>query len=154
VTTAPIAAIRSVWGATATFAGPVAGVGIDLVEVGVLDGLLAAGGTAFRDSVWTPDEQVEAQGSAERLAARWAGKEAVMKAMQCGIGETKPLDIEIATEPSGEPKVVLYGTAKDVALSKHIAAWHISLCHEHGWATAIAVAERNPTATLEGDNHV
>jgi holo-[acyl-carrier protein] synthase len=154
VTTAPIAALRSAWGATAIFAGPVAGVGIDLVEVAVLDGLLATGGAAFRDSVWTPEEQAEAQGSAERLAARWAGKEAVMKALQCGIGETEPLDIEIATEPGGEPKVQLYGAAKDVALSMHITSWHISLCHEHGWATAIAVAERDHDTTLEGDNHV
>jgi holo-[acyl-carrier protein] synthase len=154
VKTSPIAAILSAWSATATPFGAVVGIGIDLVDVAVLEGLLTSGGPAFRDSVWTETEQAEAEGSTERLAGRWAAKEAVMKALQCGIGETEPLDIEIATAPGGEPAVVLHGAAKKVARSKQVTAWHVSLSHEHGWATAIAIAERNPTQTLEGDNHV
>jgi holo-[acyl-carrier protein] synthase len=153
VTTSPIAAVRSASAAAATPTGPVAGIGIDLVEVVVLDGLLKTGGPAFRDNVWTSREQTDAQGSVERLAARWAGKEAVMKALQCGIGETAPLDIEIATEAGGEPKVVLHGAAQDVALAKRISAWHVSLCHEHGWAAAIAIAEYSSTPTPEGESH-
>lgn len=153
MTTSPIAAIQSAWGASVASVGPVAGVGIDLVEVAVLEGLLISGGSAFRDSVWTSAEQAEAEGSAERLAGRWAGKEAVMKALQCGIGESEPLDIEIATAPGGEPEVVLRGSAKEAAASKHVTAWHVSLSHEHGWATAIAIAERIPTQPLKGDNH-
>lgn len=154
MTTSPIVAIQSAWGASANFVGPVAGVGIDLVDVAVLKRLLISGGPAFRDSVWTAAEQAEAGGSAERLAGRWAGKEAVMKALQCGIGETEPLDIEIATAPGGKPEVVLHGSAKKAAASKQVTAWHVSLSHEHGWATAIAIAERKPTQTLKGDNHV
>lgn len=137
--------MQSAWGAARDSLpkdATVAGVGIDLVESGTFAGLHASGGNAFLDTGWTPDEQHDAAGSAERLAVRWAAKEAVMKALRCGLGDLEPLDVEIVSEADGAPRVVLHRTALARALALGVDRWHVSLCHEEGWAVAIVIAER------------
>lgn len=123
----------------AAFAG-VVGVGIDLVDLSAFRRLLDAGGSVFLDNAWTEAEQADADGAPERLAARWAGKEAVMKAIQQGLGDVDPLDIEVITLPSGAPQVVLRGEALEAAARIRVSRWHLSMSHEEGWAVAIAVA--------------
>jgi len=141
----PAAAVASVWSdATGTLSSvATVGAGIDLVDLASFAELHAAGGQAFIDNAWTTAEQLESQGSAERLAARWAAKEAVMKAMKCGIGDLDPLDIEILTDPNGAPRVQLRDSALGAAAALGVSQWHVSLCHEAGWAVAIAVAARS-----------
>ncbi len=141
----PAAAVASVWSAAIGTLSSVAtvGAGIDLVDLASFADLHAAGGQAFIDNAWTTAEQLESQGSAERLAARWAAKEAVMKAMKCGIGDLDPLDVEILTDPNGAPRVQLRDSALRAAAALGVSQWHVSLCHEAGWAVAIAVAERS-----------
>jgi holo-[acyl-carrier protein] synthase len=141
----PVAAVVSAWSASLasiSSAEATAGVGIDLVEMTSFAELHAAGGQAFLDNGWTPTEQQDAGGSVERLAARWAAKEAVMKALGCGLGDLDPLDVEIAMDSRGAPYVSLHQNALTAASSRTIHRWHISLCHESGWAAAIAIAER------------
>lgn len=145
----PVAAVASAWNASTasiTSATATAGAGIDLVEMATFTSLHATGGRAFLDNGWTRAEQRDAQGSPERLAARWAAKEAVMKALRCGLGDLDPLDIEILTETDGAPRVVLQRNALVAANALAVARWHLSLCHEDGWAAAIVIAERLPSA--------
>ncbi len=146
----PVAALESVWSSTVPAIGSdcsTAGVGIDLVDLASFTALHEAGGAAFLQNGWTDAEQSDAQGSRERLAARWAAKEAVMKALRCGLGDLDPLDIEILTEPGGAPRVVLHRNALAAAASLGVVRWHVSLCHEDGWAAALAVAERSPATS-------
>lgn len=120
-----------------------AGAGIDLVDLTVFADLYETGGPAFLANGWTAAEQRDAQGSLERIAARWAAKEAVMKSLRCGLGDLDPLDIEILTELDGSPRVVLHREALFAAEALGVARWHVSLCHEDGWAAALAIAERS-----------
>lgn len=143
----PVAAVASVWNASLASAAPdaaTAGAGIDLVDLSLFASLHDAGGPAFLANGWTSAEQADAHGSVERLAARWAAKEAVMKALRLGLGDLDPLDIEILTVPDGSPRVVLRRNALAAATLLGVARWHVSLCHEDGWAVALAIAERSP----------
>lgn len=157
MTSAPVAAIRSAWNALAVADGTTGGVGIDVVETGPLGELIAAGGPEFVDSAWSATEQHDAEGSIERLATRWAAKEAIMKALRCGLGDLGPLDIEIHTGTDGAPDVVLHGNARDTAASRGLHGWQISMCHEQGWAVAIALADctvpepRHPRKGIDHD---
>ncbi len=124
-----------------------------MVDVASFADLHDAGGAAFLANGWTSAEQVDACGSVERLAARWAAKEAVMKALRCGLGDLDPLDIEILTVPDGSPRVVLRRSASAAATALGVAGWHVSMCHEDGWAVALAIAERSPEASGTTPTH-
>lgn len=115
-------------------------VGIDVVSVPKLSRLVFEGGRTFLDRGWTPDECAEANGDPERLATRWAAKEAVMKCLGLGISELDPRDIEVVSSESGVPSVVLRGSAGKRARLLGISKLHLSGSHESGWAVAIAVA--------------
>ena len=108
-----------------------------------MEQLVEAGGAEFVESAWTAGERDECEGSIERLAARWAAKEAVMKALGEGLGQLSPLDIEVRLDPdTGAPQVQLHRSALVRAHDQAICGWFVSLCHENGWAAAIAVATR------------
>lgn len=121
--------------------GEVGGVGLDLVDVQLVADLIDDGGQPFLDACWTAAEQAVCQDDPERLAGRWAAKEAVMKCLGAGIGEIEPTDIEIVTLPSGAPAVVLRARAAAIARARRLAGCHVSLSHEKGWAAAVAVAQ-------------
>lgn len=135
----PLAAFQSVWQASIEMDDPPMAIGIDMVEVQPLAQLLAAGGSFFVNAAWTGRERREANGQPEALAGKWAAKEAVMKALQRGIGDIDPKDVEILTYPSGAPGVELYRSARSTAKSRRITAWTVSVTHEGGWAAAIAL---------------
>ncbi len=118
----------------------VVGVGVDVVSVLRLSRLVSEGGRAFLDRCWTPGECAEAGDDPERLATRWAAKEAVMKCLGLGISELDPRDIEVVSSESGVPRVVLRGSAAKRARSLGISKLNVSASHESGWAVAIAVA--------------
>ena len=80
------------------------GIGVDLVDVEELQQLVAEGGEEFVRDYWTDKERAEVAGDPmERLAGRWAAKEAVMKALGIGVGEVDPIDIEVVTLGSPVP---------------------------------------------------
>jgi len=90
---------------------PLRGLGLDLVEVGRVADLLARH-PRFAERCFTPAEQEYAFGhtrAEQRLAARFAGKEAVMKALGCGWRQVGWRDVEITG--GGTPRVVLRGRA-------------------------------------------
>jgi holo-[acyl-carrier protein] synthase len=152
----PVSVVASVWNASLdpiASGAAIAGAGIDLVDLTIFASLHETGGQAFLANGWTNAERFDAQGSVERLAARWAAKEAVMKALRCGLGEVDPLDIEILTDPGGAPRVSLHRNALAAAAALGVVRWHVSLSHEGGWAAAVAVAERSLAITGAAQEH-
>ncbi len=77
---------------------------------------------------------------APRLAARFAAKEAVMKAMGVGIGAFAFRDVEVVSAASGAPSLVLRGAAEARASGLGVADWKLSLTHTDTVAQAVAVA--------------
>lgn len=115
----------------------IVGVGIDVVEVARLQ----------RALVRTPRLAARLFTEAERrvtrydsLAARFAAKEAVAKALGVPAG-LRWRDAEVVSDPSGRPRIVLHGGVADEAAAQGITAWHLSLSHDGGVATAVVVAE-------------
>ena len=74
------------------------------------------------------------------LAARFAAKEAVMKALGVGLGAFAFHDVEVDRAPSGAPIVHLYGRAAGLAAQKGAESWLISLSHTASTAAAIVLA--------------
>lgn len=118
------------------------GIGVDLCEVDRMRAALARTPT-LRRRVFTEAERAYCDRRAdptERYAARFAAKEAVMKAMGVGMGACKWSEIEVAKAPSGAPSVRLHGGAAVLAEERGIGEWHLTLTHTHRVAEAIAVA--------------
>lgn len=121
---------------------PKVSVGVDLVEVSRL-ARLAAQPLAL-SGVLT-DRELEYCCSkprrAEHIAARFAGKEAVLKALGTGLAEgVRWTDVEILADARGTPTVGLSGVTKDLAARRDLRAIHVSLSHTKQLATAHAVA--------------
>lgn len=102
--------------------------------------MLEAGSHAFLASCWTRAEQDYAAGSVPRLAARWAAKEATMKALGVGIGDIDPLHIEICSVEGQPPQLVLTGSAAVAAKQQGIQELSLSMTHETQYALAFVVA--------------
>ena len=101
----------------------------------------------LRARVFTDEEQAYCNGRkdpTERYAARFAAKEAVLKAMGVGVGACKWREIEVARASSGAPSVLLHGGAQRLADERGIGAWRLSMTHTHRMAEAIAVALAAP----------
>ena len=75
-----------------------------------------------------------------RLAARFAAKEAVMKAMGVGLWKFALRDVEVTRLPSGQPEIALYDKAAALAEQRGVASWHLTLTHTDSMAMAVAVA--------------
>jgi holo-[acyl-carrier protein] synthase len=98
------------------------------------------------DRLFTTAERVTTSGnprSAESLAARFAAKEAVAKALGAP-GGLHWHDCEIVTDPDGRPWLTVSGTVAQAAAERGISRWHLSLSHDGGIASAMVVAERMP----------
>jgi holo-[acyl-carrier protein] synthase len=115
----------------------IVGVGVDVVEVARLQRALDRT-PSLAARLFTPQEQ--SAGRAESLAARFAAKEAVAKALGAP-GGLRWLDAEVVREPDGRPRLVLHGGVAEEAVAQGIATWHLSLSHDGGIATAVVVAE-------------
>ncbi len=98
----------------------------------------------LRRRVFTEAEQTycdRRRDPTERYAARFAAKEAVMKALGVGMGACKWREIEVAKAASGAPSVRLHGGAQALADARGITRWHLTMTHTHRTAEAIAIAE-------------
>ncbi len=118
------------------------GIGVDLCEVERMRTALARTPT-LRQRVFTDAERTYCErrtDPTERFAARFAAKEAVMKAMGVGVGACKWREIEVAKAESGAPSVQLHGGARKLAEGLGITRWLLTISHTHRVAEAIAVA--------------
>lgn len=77
----------------------------------------------------------------ERLAARFAVKEATMKALGVGLGAFKFHDVEVTKARSGEPSLRLSGRAVELAKARGITEWKVSITHSDLIALAVVVAQ-------------
>ena len=124
----------------------VAGVGVDLVRIRRVEQAYLRRPVRFLERIFSAREQalLSQRGySPAVLAARFAAKEAVSKALGCGIGPVRWNEMEILPDSRGLPTVVLCGKAEHVAQEKRIAGIAVSLSHDGPWAMAFAVAYRN-----------
>ena len=118
------------------------GVGIDVVDVPRFEIVLARRPRIIQ-RLFTEGEQRDARGKAERLAARFAAKEAVMKSLSVGAGSVPWKSIEVKKAPSGAPSVMLHGAAAELAAARGADEFHISLTHTAMTAAAFVVASSN-----------
>jgi holo-[acyl-carrier protein] synthase len=120
--------------------------GIDLTEVARIGRMVAEHGEKFLERCFTERERAYAgdrKRRDEHLAARFAAKEAVLKALgtgwSSGIAWT---DVEVVLLPRGQPTVSLSGRAAEVAASLGITTWFLSLTHTETHAMASVIATR------------
>jgi holo-[acyl-carrier protein] synthase len=120
----------------------VIGVGLDAVEVPRFRAALHRTPTLSTRLFSDQERAYAAQRNdpTERLAARFAAKEAVMKALGVGLFAVGFRDIEVVSAPSGEPTVVLSGRAEVLAAERGVTRWLVSLTHTDQSAQAIAIA--------------
>ncbi|MFL7838729.1 MAG: holo-ACP synthase [Candidatus Promineifilaceae bacterium] len=118
-------------------------VGVDLIEVARVKESLARYGQRFLDRIYTEQEQDYCNGRVDRLAARFAAKEAVSKALGTGIGDTTWREIEIINEENGRPVLLLHGAAQELARTQNLETWSISLSHTEAYAISTVVAMRS-----------
>jgi holo-[acyl-carrier protein] synthase len=120
------------------------GIGVDIVEVDRIRRAAARWGDGFLSRVFTAGERrhaVVSRTSAERLAGRFAAKEAVMKALGLGWRRMAWHEIEIEADRLGRPVVRLTGQAAQAAADLGVQAWFVSISHTRDLAVAHAVAE-------------
>lgn len=125
------------------------GHGIDLVEDRRIAAMLEEHGERFLARVFTERERAYAESSqplrAERLAVRFAAKEAVLKALGTGwSGGIAWQEVEVVRDAGGVPGIELHGRAAEVARSLGIGRWHLSLSHAGGFSIASVIAEGLP----------
>ena len=77
----------------------------------------------------------------ERLAARFAVKEATMKALGVGLGAFKFHDVEVVKKRSGEPTLSLVGRAAELAAARGVSDWKVSITHSDLIAMAIVIGQ-------------
>lgn len=124
------------------------GIGVDVVDVDRFRKVLARR-PQLATRLFTGAERQDAARSPDaipRLAARFAAKEAVMKALGSGIGSFALRDVEVVRSPgsgsaSGAPSLVLHHGAADLAHRRQVGRWHVSLTHTSVTAMAMVVAE-------------
>lgn len=114
--------------------------GIDLVEIERFRNLKPEILERFFQRVYTQSELVYIANSFERAAGIFASKEAIVKALGCGIGPVSWQDVEIVHSDEKQPGVQLHEKAAEIAAGKAIKQWSISISHTKHHATAIAVA--------------
>lgn len=123
--------------------GEIVGLGVDVVEVERIGRALARWGDRLLHRLFTQAELRRArhpQTRPVRLAARFAAKEAVMKALGVGWRRMAWQEIEIRTAPDGKPTVELHGGARQVARALGVGEVLVSLTHSGALAIASAVA--------------
>jgi holo-[acyl-carrier protein] synthase len=117
--------------------------GIDLIEINRVEKALQRHGQRFLSRIFTPAELAECGGRVDSLAARFAAKEAVAKALGTGIGRVGWQEIEIERGPANEPTLLLTGKAAQLADEIGLNTWSVSLSHTHTHALAMVVAAEN-----------
>ena len=126
----------------------IVGLGTDIVEVERIGRMIEQHGDSFVRRIFTAAEVEYCQQrkhSAEPFAGRWAAKEAVMKVLGTGFVQgTHFQEIEVVSEKSGRPRIVLHGSTAEVANQLGISDVLITISHCREYATATAIGVRQP----------
>lgn len=120
------------------------GVGIDVVDLADFEHSVHVGGDRWLRKVFTEHELMYAGGRPGRLAARFAAKEAVVKALGTGFREgVSPRTVEVVSDRSGQPRVALHSAAADTAADADVDSVLVSLSRDGVLAVAVAWAISN-----------
>ena len=121
----------------------IVGLGTDIIEIVRIGQIIERHGELFLNRIFTDDEVSYCQkrkSSNQHFAGRWAAKEAVLKALGTGfIRGIHWRDIEVQSQKSGRPLIVLSGGARDLADRMGIGEMLITISHCRSYATATAV---------------
>ncbi len=123
----------------------IVGMGLDIAEIDRMEAAIARHGVAFLDRVYTPREVAYCErhkNKYERYAARFAAKEAAMKALGTGWRRgVRWRDIEVANAPSGKPTLNLAGVARQFADRLGVKEISLSITHSGNLALAQVIFE-------------
>lgn len=121
------------------------GIGVDIAAVGRFQRFIDAGNTAIIERLFTSSERLlcgKRKDAASCFAARFAAKEAFLKALGTGLREgISWQDIEVSNNALGKPELSLSGKAAEHFQSRELATVHLSLSHDGGNAIAMVVLE-------------
>lgn len=127
-------------------------VGIDVIVISRVQKVLAKHPERFLKRVFTPEEVAFCRGRVPELAARFAAKEAVMKALGTGARGLAWREIEVLPNRRGKPLVYLHGLAKARGEKIGMRGIDISLTHEGDLAIAAVVGIAD-AAPVDRDEH-
>lgn len=117
---------------------------MDVIEVDRIEKMLAQHPKRFLKRVFTPGEvahSADRRNRAQHLAARFAAKEAAMKALGTGLSSGVTWhDFEVITDASGKPSLHVSGAALTLARKSRIGSWSVSLTHTRLHAAAVVIA--------------
>ncbi|HEY5010896.1 MAG TPA: holo-ACP synthase [Acidimicrobiales bacterium] len=114
------------------------GVGIDVVDVARFR-LALERRPKIVERLFTEGERRDARARPERLAARFAAKEAVMKTMKVGVGSAPWRSIEVTLDDAGAPSVLLHAPTRELATTLGLTTLHLSMTHTEQTAAAFVV---------------
>lgn len=122
---------------------PIKGLGIDLILISRIARAYRRRPERFLERIFTPRE-IESlrhkKNPFPSMAARFAAKEAIAKALGCGIGAVKWRELEVLPGKGGKPVVFLQGGARSWARRYGIRGVEVSISHDDSYAVAAAVA--------------
>ncbi len=120
------------------------GLGTDLLDVSRMEEELSRGSAGLKEEVFTPSEIAYCEGRrypARHFAARFAAKEALLKALPAPAPSPSLKDVEVERTETGAPRLVLHGGLRDAAWRLGVKRILVSLSHTGGLATASVVLE-------------
>ena len=120
-------------------------VGVDIIELDRIRRVVERHGERFLARIYTPEEIARYRDYLPELAARFAAKEAVSKALGVGLNHISAhgvgwQEVEVLPDPLGKPVVRLTGRAQELADQQGLREWAISLSHGRDYAVAFVVA--------------
>jgi len=114
--------------------------GVDLIEISRIEEVISRHGKHYLERIYTPAELELCGKRTESLAGRFAAKEAVAKALGCGIGDVTWKEIEILGDEQHAPVLHLDGKAAQKADELGLTNWSVSLSHSQNHVIAFVVA--------------
>ena len=114
--------------------------GVDLIEISRIEEVVSRHGKRYLDRIYTPAELELCGRRADSLAGRFAAKEAVAKALGCGIGDVDWKQIEILEDEQHAPVLHLHGKAVQIGGELGLTDWSVSISHSQSQAIAFVVA--------------
>jgi holo-[acyl-carrier protein] synthase len=113
--------------------------GVDLIEISRIEEVVARHGKHYLERIYTAAELKQCGRRSESLAGRFAAKEAVAKALGCGIGDVGWKEIEVLGDDQNAPVVTLHGTAEQLAGEIGLTIWSVSISHSQSHSVALVV---------------
>lgn len=113
--------------------------GLDIVEIQRFRELIPSIRDRFFRRIFTTDERKEIGDNLERAAGYFAAKEALVKALGCGIGPVRWQEIEVVKDRLGKPELILLGKAGELSEEAGIIEWNLSISHTKHNAIAMVI---------------